>query len=301
MGSVAGASAHARVALQVPPQVVQTGVGLGTELAVVRSHPRVVQRVLLQHASVREGFSALVANVWPLACVHAHVNCDLVRHRETFPAHRALEGPLPRVCESMRAHGAHLRERLAAIGAHVRLLARVHPGVTPQPPRGGEALRAVGALIRPLPRVSAHVLFQVVAVAEASAAHRTALGPLIVVPQLVVSQALLRQETLATLLALEGLLVVHPLVVLQLADARERLIAVPASEAVVGAVGELVLAHLVVSQQVGHLKGLPAMGALVFCQQLDALMSHPLVQGPEVAPAPGADVGGVFTLPLPVA
>lgn len=32
-------SVHIRVAFQVPPQVVQAGVGLGTDLAVVRSHP----------------------------------------------------------------------------------------------------------------------------------------------------------------------------------------------------------------------------------------------------------------------
>lgn len=266
----------------------------------VRSHPRVVQRVLLQHASVREGLSALVAHVRPLACVHAHVNRDLVRHCETFPAHRALEGPLSRVGESVRAHRPHLGEGLAAIGAHVRLLARVHPGVTPQPPRCGEALRTMGALIRPLACVSAHVLFQVIAISEASAADWTAFGPLVVVAQLVVSQAFFRQETLATLLTLVGLLVINPLVVLQLADARERLVTVPASEAVVGAVRKLVLAHLVVPQQVGHLEGLPAMGTLVFCQQLDALMSDPLVKGPEVAPAPRANVGGVFTLPLPV-
>lgn len=34
-----GFSCHVGVALQVPPQVVETGVGLGTDLAVVRSHP----------------------------------------------------------------------------------------------------------------------------------------------------------------------------------------------------------------------------------------------------------------------
>lgn len=260
-----------------------------------------VQRVLLQHASVREGFSALVAHVRPLARVHAHVNRDLVRHGEAFPAHGALERPLPRVGESVCAHRPHLREGLAAVGAHVRLLARVHPGVAPQPPRRGEALRAVGALVRPLARVGAHVLFQVVAVPEASAADGAALWPLVVVPQLVIGQAFLRQEALAALLTLVGLLVVHPLVVLQLADARERLIAVPASETVVGAVGELVLAHLVVPQQVGHLEGLPAVGTLVLRQQLDALMPNPLVEGSEVTPAPGANVGGVFALPLPVA
>lgn len=45
-------SVHVGVALQVPPQVVQTGVGLGADLAVVRSDPRVVQHVLLQHTPV---------------------------------------------------------------------------------------------------------------------------------------------------------------------------------------------------------------------------------------------------------
>lgn len=299
--SVAGPSGHAGVALQVPAQVVQTGVGLGTELAVVRSHPRVVQRVLLQHASIREGFPALGADVRPLARVHAHVNRDLVRHRETFAAHGALEGPLPRVGESVRAHGPHLRERLAAIGAHVRLLARVHPGVAPQPPRRGETLRTVGALVRTLPRVSAHVLFQVVAVSEPSATDGAALGPLVVVAQLVVGQAFFRQETLPALLTLVGLLVIDPLVVLELADARECLVTVPAPETVVGAVGKLVLAHLMVSKQVGHLEGLPTVGTLVFRQQLDTLVPDPLVKGPEVTAAPGANVGSVFTLPLPVA
>lgn len=289
------------MALQVPPQVVQAGVGLGAELTVVRSHARVVQRVLLQHAPIREGFPALGAHVRPLARVHAHVNRDLVRHCEPFAAHGALERPLPRVGESVRAHRPHLREGLAAIRAHVRLLARVHPGVTAQPPRRGETLRTVGALIRPLARVSAHVLLQVVAVPEPPAADGAALGPLVVVAQLVVVQAFFRQETLPALLTLVGLLVIHPLVVLQLADAREGLVTVPAPETVVGAVGELVLAHLVVPQQVGHLEGLPAMGTLVFRQQLDALVPDPLVEGPEVTAAPGANVGGVFTLPLPVA
>lgn len=75
------------MALQVPPQVVQTGVGFGAELTVVRSHPRVVQHVLLQHASIREGFSALRAHVGPLSSVHAHVDCYFVRHCKPFTAH----------------------------------------------------------------------------------------------------------------------------------------------------------------------------------------------------------------------
>lgn len=43
------------------------------------------------------------------------------------------------------------------------------------------------------------------------------------------------------------------------------------------------------------------MRTLVFCQQLDALMSDPLVQRPEMTPTLGANVGSIFTLPLPVA
>ena len=133
------------------------------------------------------------------------------------------------------------------------------------------------ALIRPLSRVSAHVLLQVVAVSEAAAAHQAALRPLVVVAQLVVGQALLRQEAFATFLTLIGLLVVDSLMVLELADAGEGLVTVPASEAMVGAVGELVFTHLMVPQQVGHLEGLTTVGTLVLGQQLDALMPDALV------------------------
>lgn len=158
----------------------------------------------------------------------------------------------------------------------------------------------MSALVRPLPRVSAHVLLQVIAVPEAAAAHQAALRSVVVVSELVVGQAFLRQETLAALLTLIGFLVVNPLMVFELADAGERLVAVSAPEAMVGAVGKLVFAHLMVPQQVGHLEGLPTMRALVFGQQLDALMSDPLVEGPELTPTLGANVGRIFTLPLPV-
>lgn len=119
--------------------------------------------------------------------------------------------------------------------------------------------------------------------------------------QLVVGQAFLRQEALPALLTLVRLLVVDPLVVLQLADAREGLVAVPASEAVVGAVGELVLAHLMVPEHVGHLEGLATVGALIFSQQLHACVAHALMQGPELTATLGANVRGVLALPLPVA
>lgn len=236
-----------------------------------------VQRVLLQDAPVGEGFAALRAHVRPLPRVHAHVNRYLVSHCETFAAHRALERPLSRVCESVRAHRPHLGERLATIWANVRLFARVNPGVAPQSSCCGETLRAVRALVGSLSCVCAHVLLQVVAVPEAAAADEAALRSVVVVAQLVVGQAFLGEETLSTLLTLIGLLVVHSLMVLQLADAWEGLIAVPASEAMVWAVGELVFTHLMVPQQVGHLEGLSAMRTLVFCQQLDTLMSDALV------------------------
>ena len=158
----------------------------------------------------------------------------------------------------------------------------------------------MGALVRPLPRVRAHVLLQVVAVSEAAAADEAALRSVVVVTQLVVGEAFLRQETLAALLTLIGLLVVHPLMVLELADAGESLVAVSAPEAMVGAVGELVFAHLMVPKQVGHLEGLSTMRTLVFGQQLDALMSDPLVQNPELTATLCTDVGSVFTLSLPV-
>lgn len=159
----------------------------------------------------------------------------------------------------------------------------------------------MSALVRSLSRVGAHVLLQVVAVPEAAAAHEAALRSVIVVAQLVVGQAFFRQETLATFLTLVGLLMVDSLMVLQLADAREGLITVSAPEAVVGAVGELVLTHLMVPEHVGHLEGLSTMRTLVFCQQLDTLMPDPLVYRPELAPAFGANVSCVFTLSLPVA
>ena len=92
-----------------------------------------------------------------------------------------------------------------------------------------------------------------------------------------VGEAFLRQETLATFLALVGFLVVNPLMVLELADPRECLVTVPAPEAMVGAVRKLVFSHLMVPQQVCHLEGLSAVRALVFCQQLHALVSDAFV------------------------
>lgn len=203
--------------------------------------------------------------------------------------------------ESVGAHRPHLGEGLPAVGAHMWLLSCVDPGVTAQPSRRGEALGAVGALVGSLSCVRAHVLLQVVAVPEAAATHQATLGPVVIVPQLVIGQALLGQEALAAFLALVGFLMVHPLVVLELADAGKGFVTVPAPEAVVGAVGELVLAHLMVPEKVGHLEGLAAMGALVFGQQLHALVSNAFVQGSELTAAFGADVGSIFTLPLPVA
>lgn len=209
--------------------------------------------------------------------MHAHVNGYLVCHSKTFATHGALEGPLSRVGESVRAHRPHLGESLAAVGADMRLLAGVNPGVTPQPSRCGETLRAVSALVGPLSCVSAHVLLQVIAVPEAAAADEAALRPVVVVAQLVVGQAFFGQETLPTFLTLIGFLVVDSLMVLQLADAGKRLVAVSASEAVVGAVGQLVFTHLMVPQHVGHLEGLSTMRALVLGEQLDALVTEPLV------------------------
>lgn len=148
--------------------------------------------------------------------------------------------------------------------------------------------------------MSAHVLLQVITVSEAAATDETTLWSVVIVAQLVVGQAFFRQETFATFLTLIGFLMVNSLMVLQLADARERLITVSAPEAMVGAVGELVFTHLMVPQQVGHLEGLSTMRTLVFCQQLHTLMPDPLVHGPELTPTLGADVGGVFTLSLPV-
>lgn len=232
--------------------------------------------------------------------MHTHVNCHLVCHCKTFAAHCALEWPLSCVGEPVGAHCTHLGESLTTIWANMRLLASVHPGVTPQSSCCGETLRAVSALVRSLSCVSAHVLLQVVAVSEAAAADETALWSVIVVAQLVVGQAFFRQETLATFLTLIGFLMVNSLMVLELADARESLITVSAPEAMVGAVGKLVFTHLMVPQQVGHLEGLSTMRTLIFCQQLDALMSDTLMQGPELTSTFGAYVGSVFTLPLPV-
>lgn len=118
--------------------------------------------------------------------------------------------------------------------------------------------------------------------------------------QLVVGQAFFRQETLATFLTLIGFLVVNSLMVLQLTDARESLITVSAPEAMIGAVGELVFTHLMVPQQVGHLEGLSTVRALVFCQQLDTLMSGTFVYRPEKTATLGTNVGSIFALSLPV-
>lgn len=232
--------------------------------------------------------------------MHAHVNCYFVCHREAFAAHGALERPLSCVGEPVGTHGAHLRESLPTVWADVWLLARVNPGVTPQSSRCGETLRAMGTLVGPLPRVSAHVLLQIVAVSEAAAADQAALRPVVIVAQLMIGQAFLGQETLATFLTLVGLFVVDSLVVLQLTDSREGLVTVSAPETMVGAVGELMFAHLMVLQQMGHLERLSTVRALVFGQQLHTLVSDALVQRPELTTALGADVGGVFTLSLPV-
>lgn len=90
------------------------------------------------------------------------------------------------------------------------------------------------------------MLLQVVAVPEAAATDETALWSVIVVSQLVIGQAFFRQETLATFLTLIRFLMVNSLMVLQFADARESLITVSAPEAMVGAVWELVVTHLMV-------------------------------------------------------
>lgn len=114
----------------------------------------------------------------------------------------------------MGAHGPHLRESLSTVGALVRLLTCVDPGVTPQSSRGGKTLGAVRALVRSLSCVRAHVLLQVVAVSEAPTADQAAFGSVVIVAQLVVSQTFLRQEALATFLTLIRFLVVHSLVIL---------------------------------------------------------------------------------------
>lgn len=233
--------------------------------------------------------------------MNAHVHCHLVSHGETFPTHRALERPLPGVGEPVGTHRPHLGESFPTVGTDVRFLSGVDASVAPQASRCGETLGAVCALVRPLTCVRAHVLLQVVAVSEAATTHHTALRSIIVVAHLVIVEAFLRQETLPTLLALIRLIVIHSLMVLELADARERLVAVPAPEAMVGAVGQLVVAHLMVPQQVSHLKSLPTVRALIFSQKLHALVPDPLVQRSELTAALGADVCCVFTLPLPVA
>lgn len=148
--------------------------------------------------------------------------------------------------------------------------------------------------------MSAHVLLQIVSVSEAAAADHAALRSVIIVPQLVIGQAFLRQETLATFLTLVGFLVVDPLMVLELTDAGESLVTVSAPEAMVRAVGKLMFAQLMVPQQMSHLEGLSAVRTLVFCQQLHTLVSDAFVQRSELTAALGANVGGVFTLSLPV-
>lgn len=232
--------------------------------------------------------------------MHTHVNRHLVCHCKTFATHGALEWPFSCVSEPVGAHCAHLGESLTTIWANVWLLAGVNPGVAPQSSCCGETLGTVSALVRSLSCVSTHVLLQVVAVSEAAATDETALWSVIAVTQLVVGQAFFGQEALTTFLTLIGFLVVNSLMVLKLADAWESLIAVSAPEAMVGAVGKLVFTQLMVPQQVGHLEGLSTMRTLVFCQQLDTLMSDPLVQRPELTPTLGANVGSIFTLSLPV-
>lgn len=177
----------------------------------------------------------------------------------------------------MGAHGAHLGESFSTIWANMWLLTRVNPGVTPQSARRGETLRTVSALVGPLPRVSAHVLFQIIPVPEAAAADETALRSVVVVPQLVIGQAFLRKEALAAFLTLIRFLVVDSLMVLQLTDPGEGLVTVSAPEAMIGAVGQLMFTHLMVSQQVGHLERLPTVRTFVLCQQLHTLMSDSLI------------------------
>lgn len=93
---------------------------------------------------------------------------------------------------------------------------------------------------------------------------------------------------------------VNSLVILELADAGKRLVAVPAPEAMVGAVRKLVFTHLMIPEQVGHLEGLSTVRTLVFRQQLHTLVSDSLVHRPELRPTLCTNVGSVFTLPLPV-
>lgn len=72
--------------------------------------------------------------------MHTHVNCDFVRHSKSLATHCALEWPLSCVGEPVGAHRAHLGEGLTAVGANVRFLSCVNPGVTPQPSCCGETL-----------------------------------------------------------------------------------------------------------------------------------------------------------------
>ena len=148
--------------------------------------------------------------------------------------------------------------------------------------------------------MSAHVLLQIVAVPEAATADQAAFGSFVIVPQLVIGQTLFRQEALAALLTLIGFLMIDSLMILELTDAREGLVAVSAPEAMVGAVRKLMFTHLVVPEQMGHLEGLSAMRTLVLCQQLHTLVSDTFMQRPELTSTLGANVGGIFTLSLPV-
>lgn len=144
------------------------------------------------------------------------------------------------------------------------------------------------------------MLLQIVAVPEATPADQAALRSVVIVAELVIGQAFFRQETFAAFLTLIRLLVINSLMVLELTDPRKGLITVSTPEAMVGAVGKLMFTHLMVPQQMGHLERLSTMRTFVFCQQLDTLVSDTLVQGPELTPTLGANVGSIFTLPLPV-
>lgn len=72
-------------------------------------------------------------------------------------AHRAVVGPLSRVCEPVSVHGPRVGKALPAVRAGERFLSRVDFLVTFELTFLGELLPAQIALVRFLSRVNSHV------------------------------------------------------------------------------------------------------------------------------------------------
>lgn len=158
-------------------------------------------------SGLREGLTAVVAGVRPLARVNPHVNVEFVFADEALPAAGAFEGLVARVVALVHLQLRHAPVPAAALGAlvagpHLHVL----PAVQPQPAGGAEALAALGAPEGLLAAVDVDVQLEAGGRGEAVAADGAEVRPLPAVDGQVLLQLVLVQEGLAADGAVQRLL-----------------------------------------------------------------------------------------------